>query len=608
MSARRQSSTTSLSKYARANSPDLSNRSLDFCNAFWGISDGGVDVLFARMRGAARTAGELRNYWKERSAIEEDYAKRMAKLAKIPLGKDEIGELRNSLDTLRLETDKQSGYHQHLAKQIRDDLETPTANFITRQTHHKKNFQAAIEKKFRTKQQQEAHVTQAGERYKSDCLRINSYTAQASLMQGKELEKIQARLEKAQQTVQANERDFANFAKNLAVTTAEWEQDWKVFCDSCQDQEEERMEFMKDTMWAYANAVSTVCVSDDESCEKMRLSLEQMEPEKDIEYFVHNYGTGDAMPDPPAFINYNTVEAVPSGSSRPTSRPAEFTRSTQRSVLPRQPPPPPEEPFVNTAGVGAIGKKGTADSVGDMMPPSRSQTQSRASNRGGQTQTSGTSPANGQTSLSRRPTAASQHQPPAQGSFRPQNDPNAEPIDPTAETMLKVGNSVYKVDPTNDPQQQQQGAGRAAIPPVQNGGIGAPEDPLLKTMVELNAASSEGNSRRNSTARHNPSDSRGQNIVARKNTTHGGTSLSPPSSSQGLANANTSGGSRDYRHSAEFVVGPYPGSTNSESNPPTAALMQPPQQSSMSPPSASQPGSVVSDYPRSFPGDRKSVV
>jgi hypothetical protein len=83
-------------------------------------------------------------------------------------------------------------------------------------------------------------------------------------MQGKELEKIHTRLERAQQTVQANERDFANFAKNLQTTTAEWEQDWKVFCDSCQDQEEERLEFMKDTMWAYANAVSTVCVSDDE--------------------------------------------------------------------------------------------------------------------------------------------------------------------------------------------------------------------------------------------------------------------------------------------------------------------------------------------------------
>ena len=66
MSARRQASTTSLSRYARDGSPDPSTRHLDFCNAFWGPNDAGVDVLLARMRGAARTTEELRNFWKER--------------------------------------------------------------------------------------------------------------------------------------------------------------------------------------------------------------------------------------------------------------------------------------------------------------------------------------------------------------------------------------------------------------------------------------------------------------------------------------------------------------------------------------------------------------
>ena len=66
MTVRRPSSTTSLARYARANSPDLVNRSLDFCNAFWGQADSGVDVLLARMRGAARTMDELKGFWKER--------------------------------------------------------------------------------------------------------------------------------------------------------------------------------------------------------------------------------------------------------------------------------------------------------------------------------------------------------------------------------------------------------------------------------------------------------------------------------------------------------------------------------------------------------------
>ena len=117
MSARRQASTTSLSKYARDGSPDPSARYLDFCNAFWGPNDAGVDVLFARMRGAARTMEELRNFWKERylflafsatflftlfprAAIEEDYAKRLSKLTKMTMGRDEIGcvSIRAGLD------------------------------------------------------------------------------------------------------------------------------------------------------------------------------------------------------------------------------------------------------------------------------------------------------------------------------------------------------------------------------------------------------------------------------------------------------------------------------------------------------------------------------
>ena len=42
-----------------------------------------------------------------------------------------------------------------------------------------------------------------------------------------------------------------------------WESEWKDFCDECQDLEEKRVEFIKDIMWTYANAVSTVCVTDD---------------------------------------------------------------------------------------------------------------------------------------------------------------------------------------------------------------------------------------------------------------------------------------------------------------------------------------------------------
>ena len=175
-----------------------------------------------------------------------------------------LSELRNSLDTIRLETDKQAGFHTDLAEKIRTDLEAQCSAFLTRQSSFKRTIQATIEKEFKTKNTQESYVNKAREKYESDCVRINSYTAQSVLMQGKDLDRINAKLERTQQTVQANEKDFANFSRALQETVQKWEQDWKAFCDACQDMEDDRLEFMKDNMWGYANAVSTVCVADDE--------------------------------------------------------------------------------------------------------------------------------------------------------------------------------------------------------------------------------------------------------------------------------------------------------------------------------------------------------
>ncbi|KAJ7198479.1 SH3 domain-containing protein [Mycena pura] len=334
MAVRRQSSSTSLARYAVAKSPgvDLYNGSAsrDFCNSFWGMGDAGVNILFARMRGAIRTTDELRSFWKERAAIEEEYSNKLLNLAKATLGKDEIGELRNSLDTVRLETEKQGATHLQLASQIRSELEGQTKVLLDKQLLHRKNMQSPLEKRFKLKQTQESYVLKAREKYESDCLRIQSYTQQIEVNPGKDMERLQLKLKRAQQTVQANEKDFASFTKTVLDMIPPWEKDWKEYCDTCQDLEEDRLDFMKDIIWMYANAVSTLCVSDDQSCERIRTVLDQLEPDKDVENFVHEYGTGSSIPDPPNFVPYPGQQ--PDGSSRqpPGKRPAQFVRASAR--------------------------------------------------------------------------------------------------------------------------------------------------------------------------------------------------------------------------------------------------------------------------------------
>ncbi|KAI0031970.1 hypothetical protein K488DRAFT_50908 [Vararia minispora EC-137] len=568
MTARRQPSTTSLSQYVKTGDSDPSARTFDFCNNFWGLGDGGVDVLFARMRGAQRTMEELRNFWKERALIEEEYAKRLAKLAKSTAGRDEIGEFRNSIDILRLETEKQSSFHLQLSQQIRNDIEGPTTAFVQRQLNHRKTVQAAVEKQFKNKQAQEAHVNKAREKYEQDCIRINSFTAQSSLMQGKELERITLKLEKAQQTVQGNERDFANFTRALQDTVAGWEQEWKSFCDTCQDLEDERMEFTKDYIWAYANAVSTVCVSDDESCEHIRVALEQFEPEKDQENFIASYGTGNQMPDPPQFVNYSQESSLPSVSARPTTRPAQFARTSVRvNRLPSAAPPPQdEEPPVNMVGVGA----GNRNSVADSSP---SRAQSRASARP-------LDPVAAPSHVNGIPAGSSQ--PPASLAGRP---PSGSMVDPA--TMLVVGPNAYPVDPSKNPQQQQPQHAHSSSRGQNN--VGGESDPMYRTMTELRSAATVGRS------------------ATRKSTLDTGVGASAPSPPKNLtAPSNPASRNRDYRNSAELVVGSYPvvqGSSRPTSpaataGQPTAALMKPPAL-----PPAGVANAVLETYHQSFPNE-----
>ncbi|KAI0686281.1 hypothetical protein BC835DRAFT_1513491 [Cytidiella melzeri] len=573
MSARRQASTTSLSKYARAHSPDFADNSLDFCNAFWGPNDAGVEVLFARMRGALRTTEELRNFWKERAVIEEQYAKKLAGLAKMALGRDEVGELRSSLDTLRTETEKQASYHLNLAQQVKNDIETSTTAYLNRQLHHKKSQQTAIEREFKLKQQQEAHVNRAREKYEADCMRINSYTAQATLMQGKELENIQAKLKRAQATVGANEQDFQKFTRILQETTGKWEHDWKAFCDSCQDMEEERMDFIKDTLWTYANAVSTVCVNDDEACETMRCGLEQLEPIRDMVNFVRTYGTGNAIPDPPYFINYADPNVAV--QNRPTSRPAQFQRVTER-VLPMFSSAPQEEQqpdgeVENTAGVGA----GSNNSRG------------RPSSRASQRAPSNAPMTNGRNGNSRTP------------------DPLAAANGPTEKTMLKVGNRAYDVDPANDPQTRS-GSSPAGRSNGTLANVGDEEaDPLARQMVELQRGATRKGSQGITQPPRGQVSPPAQAQQSQRPTHHpqdSSSNLSAPPGGRGGGPPNKV----DYRRSAEIVVGTLPnsitGSRPSSPNPPAPVLSRPP---SVARDDVVQ--EVLSNYQQSLPGEHKNV-
>lgn len=63
-----------------------------------------------------------------------------------------------------------------------------------------------------------------------------------------------------------------------------------------QKMEEDRFQFIRGSLWNYSNFVSAFCVSEDESSELIRLSLEKCDFEKDLDDFLDKNATGSTIP------------------------------------------------------------------------------------------------------------------------------------------------------------------------------------------------------------------------------------------------------------------------------------------------------------------------
>ncbi|RMZ71622.1 cell division control (Cdc15) [Pyrenophora seminiperda CCB06] len=333
---------------------------MSFANNFWGKDDAGVGPMLDRMHAAKVTNDELKNFYAARAAIEEEYSRKLLNLSRKQLGSCETGTLRLSCDVIRAEVESMGKSHQSIAHQMKTELEEPLAAFAGGMKERRKIVQNGIEKLLKLKMQQTATVNKARDRYEQDCLKIKGFLAQAHMVMGHEERKNKAKLEKTQINLTTTSADYEAAVKVLEETTGRWNRDWKAACDKFQDLEEERIDYTKSSLWNFANIASTVCVSDDASCEKMRLSLEDCDVEKDIFGFIKESGTGQEIPDPPKFINFCRGDAETSSqvSEDENYSVAQFARTLNPAYRASSPAPStfsshhdPKNPLARELGI-----------------------------------------------------------------------------------------------------------------------------------------------------------------------------------------------------------------------------------------------------------------
>ncbi|KAJ9052778.1 formin-binding protein [Entomophthora muscae] len=257
-----------------------------FENSFWGKDDRGVEALMNKMRKAKQTCADLKSILSARSSVEEEYGKKLLKIAKTDICKDETGEMQKALSRLRCEFEATGNAHIETSQRIKLEVENSLGSFISNQRERRK-AQAAIIEKILKKQIAEA-CQSPKKKYLTEKSKISGFENSVSNNGSKDFEKAQVRQYKMKEL----EQEYTRLSGELEEATRIWQHDWRVSCRLFQELEEERIEFIKKICWDFSNIIASVCLKDDESCERIRTALQNITVEHEIQSFIDERGTG----------------------------------------------------------------------------------------------------------------------------------------------------------------------------------------------------------------------------------------------------------------------------------------------------------------------------
>ncbi|KAI7822167.1 hypothetical protein BC939DRAFT_192597 [Gamsiella multidivaricata] len=311
-----------------------------FSHNFWGKDDAGYSALTTRMRHAKLTCQEILGMFQARASLEEEYGKKLLKLSKSPLGKDELGSLRESLDVVRYEIEATGKSHIELASKMRDQLESALAEFNNSQKDKRKLHQASIDRTFRNKQLYLQQLVKAKEKYDAECTRTKGLSAAKMNLMGKELDKVSMKIEKTELASRAADVEYQASIRQLSEINEKWVIEWRAACDKFQLLEEQRIDYLRTTLWNYANIISSTCVADDESCERIRSSLELCDVNQNLQSFIDTCATGEDVPDTPTYLSSKAPDRADGSADSPVISRAQPQEARVRTVCgPHQPIP-----------------------------------------------------------------------------------------------------------------------------------------------------------------------------------------------------------------------------------------------------------------------------
>ncbi|CAH2352769.1 hypothetical protein CLIB1423_08S00672 [[Candida] railenensis] len=276
-----------------------------FVNNFWGHKDTGFQVIQTKIKHSLNTLQEILAFYQERIAIEKEYNKKLLKLNEtIVLGSNETGSLKTSLDKLAMENYQMIKYNMKFSKSVSQQNYDKLNNFTLIYSKKIVKLENHMIKLTSRKKDALKNYELYKNKYKDECCQIKSLRFQCQGTWGKELERLEAKLNKLLSGNGSTKRHYQQSCALLQEIEELYVRDWSTILKDFYQLEAERIQVTKVNSFTYCNNVATLCVEHDQAVDNARSIIAQISPNDDLQQFSYNYGTGNKIYAAPEFVDF----------------------------------------------------------------------------------------------------------------------------------------------------------------------------------------------------------------------------------------------------------------------------------------------------------------
>ncbi|GAB6032094.1 proline-serine-threonine phosphatase interacting protein [Chamberlinius hualienensis] len=298
----------------------------EYCNYL------GFDVLCRRLHDGKQMLKDFSEFLRQRAQAQEAYGKTLIKLAHFPGGRDELGILKLSWEAFRQQTEAIGVVHINTAIAILDEANRMLA-FMDVQRDQKKCIEDNVRKHQLMLKAHFKRTMECKKTFETKCKELENLNSLISLemtkpsYNTKELTKQKQKQAKLRQSIEYINQVYRSALERFENYRQIWEEQTELAYMKFQSLEEERIDYLRNSMWVVTNLGSAACVAEDTAYEEVRKKLEACSIATEIELFIQKRKTGNFRPVPMnieerlRYVSDKTAASSPRSSQYTTSPP-----------------------------------------------------------------------------------------------------------------------------------------------------------------------------------------------------------------------------------------------------------------------------------------------